>query len=245
MASPAGLALAVAALAAVHLAAAYLRFLDVIPRSRWLSLAGGVSVAYIFVRLLPELSAGQMVVGRVVPQTFVLLENHVYIIALLGLLVFYGLERVVRESQKRPKQRYRDSTTSARVYWLHILSFALYNLLIGYLVVHRERPGLQSLAFFAVAMGLHFLVTDYGLKKDHRGEYNRTGRWILVGALVFGWTVGILTEVPVALIAVLAAFLAGGVILNVLKEELPAERQSRLIPFFAGALAYTLILLVA
>lgn len=46
------------------------------------------------------------------------------------------------------------------------------------------------------------------------------------------------------LIVVLSSLLAGSVILNVLKEELPAERQSRLVPFIAGAAAYTLVLLV-
>lgn len=51
--------LAVAVLVAVHLFSHRLRFLDGTPRSIWLSLAGGVSVAYVFVHLLPELSEGQ------------------------------------------------------------------------------------------------------------------------------------------------------------------------------------------
>ncbi len=38
-------------------------------------------------------------------------------------------------------------------------------------------------------------------------------------------------------------FLAGGVILNVLKEELPKERASRFRAFAAGVVAYTLVLL--
>ena len=47
---------AVGVLAVVHLFAAHLRFLRGVPRSRWLSIAGGVSVAYVFVHLLPELA---------------------------------------------------------------------------------------------------------------------------------------------------------------------------------------------
>ena len=39
------------ALALVHLFAGKLRFLHVIPRSRWLSMAGGASVAYVFLHL--------------------------------------------------------------------------------------------------------------------------------------------------------------------------------------------------
>jgi hypothetical protein len=45
--------------------------------------------------------------------------------------------------------------------------------------------------------------------------------------------VALLTEIPEVTIAVLLAFLAGGVIMNVLKEELPEERESR---FWAFAL---------
>jgi hypothetical protein len=234
---------AVAALAVLHVAADRFTFLDVIPRSRWLSLAGGVSVAYIFVRLLPELARGQDVVDRSLPPGLLAIEKHVYLIALAGLLIFYGLERAVRESQRRPGPRYGESTTSPGVYRLHIASFALYNVLIGYLVVHREVPGVLALALFTVAMGFHFLVTDFGLKEDHRGEYRRSGRWVLVGAILLGWAVGILIGLSEVLVVVLSSFLAGGVILNVLKEELPAERQSRLVPFFAGAIAYSLVLL--
>lgn len=238
--------IAAAVLVAVHLVAGRLRFLDVIPRSRWLSFAGGVSVAYVFVRLLPELGAGQEVVLRSLRAgLLVSIENHIYIIALLGLVVFYALERTVRASQERTPAAAPDRTTTSRnVFWLHIASFGLYNLLIGYLLLHRERPGVLSLAFFAVAMGLHFFVTDFGLRKDHRRDYDRIGRWVLTGSLAAGWVLGYLTELSELEIAVLASFLAGGVVLNVLKEELPEERKSRILPFILGALGYTAILLL-
>ncbi len=54
---------------------------------------------------------------------------------------------------------------------------------------------------------------------------------------------GLLTEIPEVAIAVLTAFLAGGVIMNVLKEELPEERQSRFWAFALGVALYTVILL--
>ena len=48
-------------------------------------------------------------------------------------------------------------------------------------------------------------------------------------------------ELPLAL---LFAFLAGGIVLNVLKEELPAERESRFSAFVLGAAGYAAILLL-
>lgn len=240
--------LAAAVMMAIHLVAGRLRFLDVIPRSRWLSIAGGASVAYVFVRLLPELGAGQEVIqASIVGGALAGLENHVYLIALVGLVAFYGLERVVRMSQERrsPAGDIGRTTTGPSVFVLHIASFGTYNILIGYLLLHRIRPGPISLAFYTIAMALHFLVTDYGLRKDHRRDYDRVGRWTLSAALIAGLVAGYLTNLPEVWIAVLTAFLAGGVILNVLKEELPEERESRIVPFFLGAFGYAAILLFA
>ena len=92
--------LAAAILALVHVATPSLRFLEGTPRSAWLSLAGGVSVAYVFVHFLPELAAGQETLGRAV-EGIALAERHVYLIALAGLLAFYGLDRLAKTSRSR------------------------------------------------------------------------------------------------------------------------------------------------
>lgn len=239
-------------LALVHVLTPSLRFLEGTPRSIWLSLAGGVSVAYVFVHLLPELAAGQEEVSRVVQASETFAERHVYLIALAGLAAFYGLDRLAKTSRSKregaPVQPGRGSaaaeaSTSPQVFWIHMGSFAIYNALIGYLLLHREVMTLSALLFFAVAMALHFLVTDYGLNEDHKKPYRRTGRWVLAASVLLGLGIGYATEISGAAIAVLTAFLAGGVILNVLKEEVPSERQSRFWAFAAGMAGYAALLL--
>jgi hypothetical protein len=86
-----GLALIFACcLALIHLGASRFSLATAEPRSRWLSLAGGASVAYVFVHVLPELKKGQDVIVRAdLPLEF--LEHHAYIMALLGFVTFYGL----------------------------------------------------------------------------------------------------------------------------------------------------------
>ena len=227
-------------LALVHLFAGYLRFLRGIPRSRWLSLAGGASVSYVFLHLLPELRSGQITLEESTVPVLGYLEHHVYLLALLGLVVFYGLERAAKLS-RAPS----DETPSAGVFWLHMASFFVYNLLIGYLLVHREEPGLESLLFYFAAMALHFIVNDFGLREHHEDRYHRHGRWMLAGAVMSGWAVGILTEVSEPVLAVLISFLGGGIILNVLKEELPEERKSRFWAFVLGSAGYALLLMAA
>jgi hypothetical protein len=233
----------VVALVVVHLFSGKLRFLEGNPRSVWLSMAGGVSVAYVFVHLLPELGEGQEVIAEAVGQDLSFLEKHVYLIALLGLAVFYGLERLAATSRRRQREAMRKDSTSAGVFWLHISSFALYNALIGYLLLHRLVSGLQALVLFSVAMALHFVVNDYGLREHHKDLYRRIGRWLVSVTIFAGWLVGLVVELPEAAIAALTAFLAGGVVLNVLKEELPEEQQSRFWAFALGAALYAALLL--
>ena len=227
------------ALALTHLFAGHLRFLDVIPRSRWLSFASGMSVAYVFVHLLPELAEGQhhlggSGVGQALPA-----GAGVWVVALLGLTIFYGLERAAKHSRDEGAADRADR----EVFWLHVVSYGLYNILIGYLLVHRQETGTASLLLFWLAMALHFLVNDYGLRQHHRERYRRTGRWVLAASVPTGTLLGLTTSMSEALLALLIAFLGGGVVLNVLKEELPEDRQSRFFPFAVGAAAYTALLL--
>ena len=234
-----------AGLAVVHLFSGKLNFLDVMPRSRWISAASGISVAYVFVHLLPDLAEEQETIREAVGTGFSFLEYHVYLVALAGLATFYGLDRAAKSSRRRRQNAGKEDLTEAGVFWLHVASFSVYNALIGYLLLHRKTPGFQSLFLFAFALGLHFVVNDNGLRKEHKRLYDGVGRWILAAAIVVGWAIGLFSEISEAALAVLFTFLAGGIILNVLKEEIPEERESSFGVFALGATFCAAILLIA
>lgn len=96
---------------------------------------------------------------------------------------------------------------------------------------------------YVFAMALHFVVNDYSLCGDHKRSYDRVGRWILAGAVIFGWVLGTQTVISEAATAILFAFLAGSIILNVLKEELPQANESKFGMFAVGAMGYSGLLL--
>ena len=229
----------------VHVFGGRLAFLSRTPRSVWLSAAGGVSVAYVFVHLLPELAEHQEVIGERARDEGLLaaIESHAYLIALFGLGLFYGVERFARSKGER-KSRGEKENTPLGVFWTHLGAFALYNVLVGYLLLHREDTDLRGLVIYAVAMSLHFIVNDQGLRQQHGETYHRYGRWLLAAAPVAGLLLGLGTNVSALLPSALFAFLAGGVILNVLKEELPEDRQSRFFAFALGAALYAALLLL-
>jgi zinc transporter ZupT len=226
--------------AAVHLFSARLSFLASVPRSRWLSFGGGVSVAYVFAHLLPELAERGAELAR--EAQAVREESVIFLIALAGLVLFYGLERLAKSSARLAKQTGGEGPMRPGVFWLHIAAFALYNGLIGYLLVHREDMDLRGLVIYAIALGLHFIVNDRGLEEHHGPLYARYGRWLIAAAVLAGWGFGAATEVDAVWLAGLFAFLAGGIVLNVLKEELPEERESRFSAFLLGAGAYVVLL---
>lgn len=219
-------------LAVLHLLAGRLRFLDGIPRSRWLSVAGGISVAYVVVHLLPELAEYQESISEQAPATLAAVERHVYLLTLVGLAVFYGVERWARST------RGRNGTASVGSTAFSFATYAVYNALIGYLLVRRQ----SAVLLFALAMGLHFVVNDHGLREHHQQVYHRYGRWLVSIAVLLGALVAVASEVPEAVVGMVLAFIAGGTMLNVLKEELPAERESRFGSFAAGAAAYAAVL---
>ena len=246
-------------LACVHLFAHRLRFMDGVPRSRWLSAAGGISLAYVFLHLLPELAEGQELLGEA-GLGLRAVEFEIYGLALAGLVGFYGLERMAQLHERVGRD---EGPGGARVeshpgFWLHLGMFALYNVITGYLLLHRGghreheaeaagpalamEPGMAGLLTFALAMALHFCVTDYGLREDYREGWLRTGRWTLVAAVVAGWVLGLVVQLPELAVLGAIALLGGGVILNVLKEELPEERQSRFGALVLGVVAYAALL---
>lgn len=237
--------LTVLAFVLVHVFGGRLAFLSGTPRSVWLSAAGGVSVAYVFVHLLPDLAEHQEVIGERARDAGPLgaIESHAYLIALLGLGLFYGIERFVR-STVRPRAGTEEQQAPLGVFWVHLGAFALYNVLIGYLLLHREEADFRGLLIYGIAMSLHFVVNDQGLRQQHGPTYHRYGRWVLAIAPVCGLLLGLATNVSALLLSALFAFLAGGVILNVLKEELPEDRQSRFSAFALGATCYAALLLL-
>jgi hypothetical protein len=207
-------------------------------RRRWVSVAAGVSVAYVFVDVLPELGAQHLAFRAAAGEGLLFAEQRIYILALLAFVALYGLEHMVLASRERPGAR--DA-----VYGVHLLGFAAYSWLIGYLLIERAERGPVALAAYGLAMALHFLIVDHSLREEHGSVYDRAGRWVLAASVLAGWLVGGLLPLSDVAFARLFAILAGGVVITSLGAELPRERQGRFWPFCLGAVGYAALLFVA
>lgn len=230
-------------LIAVHILSKRLDFLRHSPRHVFLSYSSGVAVSYVFVHLLPELNEYQMKLENTVQSNFwMVIEDHIYIVAMIGLAIFYSLEVMVRKKEKLDEKEGGDHESLQR-FQIHIASFFFYNAVIGYLLVRGENEGIIGALLYFIAMSVHFVTNDWSLRESHKKEYDRFGRWLLAFAIFVGWSVGAFIEINDVVVSLLTAFLAGGIILNVMKDELPEVQKSNLTAFLIGILSYTLLLL--
>ena len=222
-------------LAGLHLAAPHIRTLPLVPERAIGSFAGGLAVAYVFLHLLPEIAAGDEAVGEALSDVIEpspLLELAVFLVALIGFTVFYGLERAARRGRTAGGE-------PVGVYWLHLTSFGIYNVLITYGMALRVRTGLAFALLFTLAMGLHFVLTDRGLEEHYPRRFARSGRLLLAGALLVGWGLSaVAAPTSTLVVALLTALLGGSILLNVFKEELPSDRQSSFSWFLTGLVLY-------
>lgn len=217
-------------LAAVHLYANKATVLGWLWHGRFLSFASGISFAYVFVDLLPTLEKGQPVLRKTFESMIPYFDRHVYLIALFGVLFFYGLHTDAGNGSKRS-------------FWLAMGGYLLFNFFIGASLSDSTNPDIQPIALFTIAMGMHYFVNDHNAQMEHPDLYHAAARWMLVGALFLGYLVGYLTHIPDAIVVIVVSFLAGGVFLNVLRYELPKREQIGYAYFVFGSLLYTGILL--
>lgn len=214
-------------------------------RRRILSFGAGVTIAYVFVRLLPELEAaraGLVRTGAHLSLPFPALR--VYLAALIGFMLFYGLEHLAAWTRRSAGPGAQDGEESRPGRLIHVGGFLGYVWLAGYLAVRSLEEGATPLVLYTVALGLHFLSLDFSFCGEYGAWYRRSVRYAFVVAPLAGWTVGVLVGFPQVFTAALLGFLSGGIIMNAIVSELPKEKEGRLWYFVSGGAFYTALLIV-
>jgi len=219
---------ALAVLAVVPLVAGGVHGLGARWHARSLSAAGGVAIAYVFVHLLPELSTAQADVegSGLIPY----LEHHVYVFALFGLVAAFGNQRfaLAHEAERA-------------VVAIGVASIGAF--LVGYSLASRDDAAIQPIVLFTVALGLHYLVVDHGIASRYPHAYGRVGRYVVSGSVLAGGAMTILVELSPAALALMLALIAGAVILETFRHELPQAGSINFVAFVSSAAVYTALLL--
>lgn len=194
-----------------------------------MSFFAGMSLAYVFVRLLPEIETAKGALR--LPEYLPSGPYLVSLAALGGCTLFFAIGRLAEGDRLH------------RHDWARLLIFAAYVALVSYSRITEIEHGEVPALLFAIAMGTHFIALDHALGRDLGLLYHRRGRYVLAGASLLGWALGASRAVGPPVMLLLFGIVAGAVIANTLIKELPDPAEARLGPFVAGAVLYALILL--
>ncbi|GAE27070.1 hypothetical protein JCM9140_3182 [Halalkalibacter wakoensis JCM 9140] len=203
---------------------------DRIRRNKWLSFSGGLAVSYVFVYVLPSLHREQQAIEWY--SDSLTMESELYFICLLGLLLFYRVQKTVKTTHK--------VETNQSAFWLYIGFFTLYNMLIVYVVMAANVSFIQAI-FYGAAIGLHFIAVAHDLWRENPEQYNKRGRFFLALGIIAGWFIGMFLTLSTFIQAIIFAFISGAMILNVLQNELPKEKHAHFPSFAIGVFSYTTI----
>ena len=216
----------------------------------WLPFADGISITYIFLQLLPEIThlAAEELHSD---ESYVLRfsgwleplsawgEQNPFLPLLLGFTLFYGLE----SGFERPVDHGSSHGAERPVhFWVHMVGMSLYKILLGYLM--GQITSVSGLLIFAFAMVMHFLVIDFHLLEMHRSAYHRIGRWILSGAFLVGWILSTQVQIAPPVLAMLVSFVAGGAVLMIIQDEFSERSDNSYAAFLLAVLLYGSLLLV-
>ena len=197
-----------------------------------IDLAAGTALAYVFVHLLPKLASTQeKFTGVSISEASGLIRNHVYLVALAGLVLTYWLEsssdRAARNaaSGNPPPIRYRAALAGG---------YGLYFLFIGYVIADMPRPDALSYLLVGVVLGFHMIGLVYGLHHTTGAWYEPVLRWIFAALVLLGWLIGYLTRLPATMVLFVSALISGGIIIIALREELPGHGSVRFAPFLVS-----------
>lgn len=179
--------------------------------------SGGLSVGYVFLHLMPSLDAGDRVVGP-----------RIYFVALLGFLLFYGLDVFF----KPPKHVHPTK------YHAYLWAFFIYDALLVFTLALGLPPTPTLTLVFALSLALDLLSTDLELQDQYGVRFVKSGRWVLLGGVAFGYTLSLFRRPDPFAIDILTAALVGFMMFHTFNGQFPVSRNKKFPAFLLGVLTF-------
>lgn len=223
----------------IHLGSKHFK-LRVFTVNQFTSFVGGISLAYVFFHLIPTIRSYEHEVMEAFHVSSTDASHVIFGSMLMGIVTFYFLELVLKSSRLK---MLRETDSSTGLFWAHIGAYFLYNFIIGILLTGHQFKSSMTAVIYLLAIGVHFLTNDWVLRHHFETLYDRYGLKLLVGAVLIGYLLGANIHISHTVMGLLEAFVAGGLVLNAIKDELPACRGTGLTSFIVGLSLYSVLLL--
>ena len=215
-----------------------------------LSFFGGVTATYVFLDLLPSLQYSDLYLKQTGAdnQFIQLYEDSIFLVVLIGFLLFFSLEHIAIKSHRTRNQAgnvdLEQNEASKRIFLIQLLTLAFLNFVLSFIFIFEFETGIIAALLYGVAVSMHLFISDETMLEQYHSYQAKFGRYILAAVPIIGWIASLLIPETIAQAYVLLAFISGVILYHSIRNELPTTlRRSSLAFFLIGALLYAAILI--
>ncbi len=196
-------------------------------RSRIISFGAGISIAYLFLHLLPHTY-----------EAAIHLEEWVFLFLLLGFSLFHLSEKYIY-------QHIRQEKRAKELKEIHSIIFFIYHFSVGIVIADKMDISILEGSLFVIPVALHIGVSTVSLSKIH-GEIRESIfiKVILSLSTLLGVVFAILMHIPDTVNNILVSFIAGVLLFIIVKEFLPEKEKGKPLFFLFGLLLFCVINIV-
>ncbi len=194
------------------------------------SFAGGVSLAYVILDLMVELTGAASEEVHAALPIGPSREKSLFALVLVGATLWHVVAALATKVGHRAR------------YLTYALPQAAYRAVVGGALVLEGEHGSTPLVFFAIPMLLHLTVLESRIHREFPSDHAGIVRWVLAVAPGLAATVGTLLQLPEAPLSVALALVAGSTVVQIVQTELPWPDRIRIGPFLVGVCLYSVLI---
>nr|WP_138976346.1 hypothetical protein [Microbulbifer agarilyticus] len=202
-------------------------------------MAAGIGIAYVFLVLLPKLAEIEDALGEGGGDGTILpVALNAYLGALAGFVMFLLIAN---------KGFFEDDRQAGAKLSLGELTvfcvFCVYYAQVGFLLGEWPSANIFGYLPLVCAFGLHFIGINFHLWKRYPVKYPKALRWLFALSLLLGWIASVTAEGIADVVKFSTMFVAGGIIITAMREEIPAQRDVNIL-YFLGSVTITAIFIL-
>ena len=215
-------------------------------KHRLLSLLSGITAAFVFLDLLPNLQQSNQSLAELSNSEFVVVyEDAIFLVVFLGFLLFFSLECIAVSRQKQAAATGdKKQNANTNVYFVHFASLIFLQFIISFSLLFEYQFSVVGGVLFTFAVSLHLLASDNALEETYPSRRGWNGRYFATLIPLLGVVLSIVFPERTLEASVLLAFVSGAILYQSIRSEIPTvNRKSSLALFLLGALFYAAILI--
>lgn len=197
-------------------------------RTGFLSFSAGISTAYLFLVLLPDLYSGVQV-----------LNSSIFLLVLIGFTLFHLTEKFV----------YHHTVPIAdlkhQLKEVHGITLFIYHVLLGLLLAELTQQNVLGGFLLFIPVFFHTAISTVSLEQLHdKVKYHLPARILLSISTLAGVYIASQITIHVIITMALLALVGGALFFIIIREYIPPEREGNARMYVLAIVVYTVLVFI-